>query len=193
MLRITTSEDDQALTLRLEGRLEGLWVGVLTDCSEQAIPRLQGRRLRVDLHGVMFVDPQGKARPAELYAGGAELLADDLETKEIVAEIRAPRAQAAAPAPLHNGEAQSGLAEQLPQLQHLEVELHEVNRQLTEAARPLERLSELDNEQRQQVADELRAGLARWESVTQRIAIAMGTDGATDRKTYKRQVSRDER
>ncbi len=32
MLRITTDEDPRAFTLRLEGRLEGPWVEVLTEC-----------------------------------------------------------------------------------------------------------------------------------------------------------------
>ena len=87
MLRITNDENPQVLTLRLEGRLEGPWVAVLAQCWDSAMPKLRGRRLCVDLNGVTFVDAQGKARLAEMYAQGGELLGEDIETKALVAEI----------------------------------------------------------------------------------------------------------
>ena len=93
MLRITTDKNEQALTLRLEGRLEGPWVAVLAQCWSGSLREADGRRLCVNLNGVTFVDADGKARLAEMYAQGAELLGGDLETKAIVAEIvsRSPR------------------------------------------------------------------------------------------------------
>ena len=94
MLRITTNNCSQALTLRLEGRLEGPWVAVLAQCYSTALPNLNGRQLRIDLNGVTFVDAHGKAHLAEMYAQGAEFLAADIETKAIVAEIQASRASA---------------------------------------------------------------------------------------------------
>ena len=66
MLRITTNEKTQCLTLRLEGRLEGLWVDVLDQSWSGALHKLRGRRLRVDLNGVTFVDAQGKAALAQI-------------------------------------------------------------------------------------------------------------------------------
>ena len=87
MLRITTDKKTDALVLRLEGRLEGPWVAVLAQCWSSALPTSRGRRLCVALNGVTFVDAQGKAQLAEMYAQGAELLGDDIETKAIVAEI----------------------------------------------------------------------------------------------------------
>lgn len=95
MLRITTDKTSQALTLRLEGRLEGPWVGVLAECWGNALSESSGQRLCVDLNGVTFVDAQGKARLAAMYAEGAELVGDDLETKAIVAEIQSGRDGAA--------------------------------------------------------------------------------------------------
>lgn len=95
MLRITTNDSSQALTLRLEGRLEGPWVAVLTETWCGALLSLNRRPLRIDLNGVTFVDAQGKALLAEMYAQGAEYLAGDLETKAIVAEIQTSRANAA--------------------------------------------------------------------------------------------------
>ena len=55
------------------------------------------------------------------------------------------------------------------QLGELIAELHDVNVELADAARPLDRLSDLNDEQRDGVAARIRSGLARWESVTRRI------------------------
>jgi anti-anti-sigma regulatory factor len=41
----------------------------------------------VDLTGVTFIDSAGKARLAAMYRQGAEFIAADCMTKEIVAEI----------------------------------------------------------------------------------------------------------
>jgi hypothetical protein len=87
MLRITTEDSPQVLTLRLEGRLKGPWVEVLKKCWRSAMAGAASRRLCVDLNEVTFIDGEGRARLAEMYAQGAELLAEDLETRAIVAEI----------------------------------------------------------------------------------------------------------
>ena len=92
MLRITTDNSPRAVTLLLEGRLEGPWVAVLAQCWSGSLRQADGRRLCVNLKGVTFVDADGKARLAEMYAQGAELLGADLETRAIVAEIRATSA-----------------------------------------------------------------------------------------------------
>lgn len=78
--------------LRLEGRLEGPWVAVLDQCWNGVLPELQGRALCLDLNGVTFVDAKGRAQLTEMYSQGAQVHGDDLETKAIVAEIRAGRA-----------------------------------------------------------------------------------------------------
>jgi hypothetical protein len=62
------------------------------------------------------------------------------------------------------------MSEQLKQLQNLQAQLHEVNQELVRAARPLERVSDMNDEQRGQLAKQLRAGLARWETVTRQIS-----------------------
>lgn len=87
MLRITTNQDPRNLTLRLEGRLEGPWVEVLTESWRGAVATSPERRRIVDLNGVTFIDRLGKARLAQIYAQGAEFIANDLMTKAIVAEI----------------------------------------------------------------------------------------------------------
>ena len=52
-------------------------------------------------------------------------------------------------------------------------ELHEVNEWLAKAATPLKHHAELDGGQRQHIAAEMRAGLARWEIATRRIDEAL--------------------
>lgn len=87
MLRITTDENPRALTFRLEGRLEGPWVGLLINCWRSEVKRSDGRPIHVDLNGVTFIDAEGKARWAQMHEQGAEFTAGDLMTKAIVAEI----------------------------------------------------------------------------------------------------------
>ena len=55
------------------------------------------------------------------------------------------------------------------QLKSLIEELHEINRQFAEAARPLEHVEELNDEARDKLGKELRARFARWQAITQKI------------------------
>lgn len=87
MLRITKAGNEEAVVLRLEGRLRGPWVDVLAQCWRSALAGSRGRRICVDLTGVTFVDTPGKARLADMHAHGAELIGKDLETTAIIAEI----------------------------------------------------------------------------------------------------------
>ena len=88
MLRITIHDNAQALTFQLEGRLAGPWPRELEDCWQNILS--QPRKpipLRVDLTGVTFIDDGGKACLAAMYRQGAEFIAADCLTKDIVAEI----------------------------------------------------------------------------------------------------------
>jgi ABC-type transporter Mla MlaB component len=87
MFRITTEENRQVLTFRLEGRLEGPWVEVLTECWVNALVGSEKKQLRVDLNGLTFIDGAGKALLMRMHAQGAQFIAADLMTKAIVAEI----------------------------------------------------------------------------------------------------------
>ena len=111
MLRITTEKNQYVLTLRVEGRLYGPWVPVLAQCWRTVVRTSGGRRLRVDLDGVTFVDTQGKAQLIEMFVQGAELLGGSVETKAIVAEIvqqaRNPNAQANADEPQRKREGET--------------------------------------------------------------------------------------
>jgi ABC-type transporter Mla MlaB component len=87
MLRITVHDNPQALTFQLEGRLAGPWVRELEECWKCTLAQQSKPIVRVDLAGVTFVDNAGKACLAAMHRQGAEFVATDCLTKEIVAEI----------------------------------------------------------------------------------------------------------
>ena len=87
MLRITVHDNQESLTFQLEGRLAGVWVKEVEQCWQSTLARQRKPILRVDLTGVTFIDDAGKACLAAMHRQGAELVAADCLTKEIVAEI----------------------------------------------------------------------------------------------------------
>ncbi len=93
MLRITVHDNPQALTFQLEGRLAGTWVKEVEQCWQSTLDYQRKPILRVDLTGVTFIDDAGKTCLAALYRQGAELVAADCLTKDIVAEIRQGRSE----------------------------------------------------------------------------------------------------
>jgi anti-anti-sigma regulatory factor len=88
MLRITVHDKPQAFTFQLEGRLTGPWLRELEACWQSTLAHQRKSILRVDLTGVTFIDDAGKACLAAMYRQGAELVAADCLTRDIVAEIR---------------------------------------------------------------------------------------------------------
>jgi anti-anti-sigma regulatory factor len=87
MLRITANDNPRILTLRLEGRLEGLWVCELERSWRSLLENGSEPAICVDLAGVTYIDAAGKARLAEMHEHGAHFVAGDCLTKAIVAEI----------------------------------------------------------------------------------------------------------
>ncbi len=90
MLRITVHDKPQALTFQLEGRLAGPWLRELEECWKSTLAHPRSSILRVDLTGVTFIDDAGKTCLAAMHRQGAELVATDCMTKEIVAEVTQP-------------------------------------------------------------------------------------------------------
>ncbi len=87
MLRVTIHDNRESLTFQLEGRLAGAWVKEVEQCWQSILARQHKPILRVDLTGVTFIDDAGKICLATMHRQGAELVAADCLTKEIVAEI----------------------------------------------------------------------------------------------------------
>jgi anti-anti-sigma regulatory factor len=91
MLRITVHDNPQACTFQLEGRLAGHWLRELEECWKSTINQRRKPLLRVDLTEVTFIDDAGKTCLAAMYRQGAELVAADCLTRDIVAEITQER------------------------------------------------------------------------------------------------------
>ncbi len=91
MLRITVHDNPQARTFQLEGRLAGPWLRELEECWKISINLHCKPLLRVDPTEVTFIDDAGKACLAAMHRQGAELVAADCVTKDIVAEITKTR------------------------------------------------------------------------------------------------------
>jgi ABC-type transporter Mla MlaB component len=87
MLRITTHDNQEFLTLQLEGSLMGPWVHELERCWEATQPEVPSRAVRIDLTGVTFVDDTGKKLLATMHTHGAEFVCAGCLMKAIVAEI----------------------------------------------------------------------------------------------------------
>jgi hypothetical protein len=72
MLKIAVADSsDQAITIRLEGRVIGPWVAELGRASERALAR--SGQLTLDLAHVSFIDQEGIALVRSLQARGAGL------------------------------------------------------------------------------------------------------------------------
>jgi anti-anti-sigma regulatory factor len=92
MLKVTTTNQNQTLTLKLEGKLAGPWV---QEVSRVWVDTAMSPRndCVVDLRSVTFIDRLGEALLAKMSRQGARLIAADCLTRNIVDEIRNSNAE----------------------------------------------------------------------------------------------------
>src|SRR5271157_3892100 len=86
MLRITTTDIGDTITLKLEGKLSGPWVEEFERCWHMSSD-IYKKGLVVDLSGVTFVDPAGKKLLCSMSSGGAQLIGSGLMPKSLIDEI----------------------------------------------------------------------------------------------------------
>ena len=86
MLKITTQSDAKLTRLVLEGRLAGPWVEELDRCWREVAGSRQSLVV-VDLSGVTFIEPEGKALLTKMLQQGAKFHAVGCLTRCIVDEI----------------------------------------------------------------------------------------------------------
>jgi outer membrane protein len=87
MLRITTEVKRGKLTLYIEGRLTGPWVGALEQCWRELSERGERQKFYLNLCGVSFIDDAGKVLLKEMHRQGGELIAEGCLNQAIVNEI----------------------------------------------------------------------------------------------------------
>jgi hypothetical protein len=87
MCRITTRASVDELVIKLEGSLVGPWVRELGTCWRDAVPKLGGRRVQIDMTAVCHVDADGRALMASMYQAGASFVASGCVIPEVLREI----------------------------------------------------------------------------------------------------------
>jgi outer membrane protein len=93
MLRITTEIKRGKLTLYVEGRLTGPWVGALEQCWRELSERGERQKFYINLCGVSFIDDAGKVLLKEMHRQGGELIAEGCLNQAIVNEIVSKKAK----------------------------------------------------------------------------------------------------
>src|SRR5262245_53484938 len=89
MLRISVEDGPRYITMRLEGRLAGVWVKELEDAWRELESRRRGRPLLVDLSAVDHVDQAGEYLLALVARRGAQLSASSIVMGELCQRIAA--------------------------------------------------------------------------------------------------------
>src|SRR4051812_737665 len=87
MLKVTTTNQDQTVTLKLEGKLVGPWVQEVTRVWYDTARNPRSGYV-IDLRSVTFIDSPGRALLATMSRDGAQLIATDCLTRNIVDEIQ---------------------------------------------------------------------------------------------------------
>ena len=82
MLRITVQEGPRAVTIKLEGRVVGPWVGEFDRTWRSLQPSWGSKKFNLDLRDVSFVDSEGQHLMHEIYerTGAAFLTNSPLTT-----------------------------------------------------------------------------------------------------------------
>jgi anti-anti-sigma regulatory factor len=87
MLRITVQKRPGSITLKLEGKLAGPWVGELAKTWSSLSA---AEPLLVDLCEVSFVDASGESLLARMYKAGADLMAVSPLMKHVIEQVTSP-------------------------------------------------------------------------------------------------------
>jgi hypothetical protein len=74
VLRITTERNENSLSLKLEGRVDGPWVDLLRKAWTDATSRARHQEIVADFGGVSFVDPEGRKLLLTMEKRGATLV-----------------------------------------------------------------------------------------------------------------------
>jgi len=91
-LRITFEDTSESVEMRLEGRIAGPWANELDRVWVETAPRLESRKLVIDLHNVTYADANGKQVLRDIYAQThADLIASTPWTQFLAEEVTASK------------------------------------------------------------------------------------------------------
>ena len=92
-LRITFQDTDEAIEMRLEGRVAGPWASELDRVWVDTAPRVAAKKLIIDLHNVTYADAAGKNVLKAIYAKTrAEFVTNTPWSKFLAEEVTASEA-----------------------------------------------------------------------------------------------------
>jgi hypothetical protein len=87
-LKITIQEHDEAIEMKLEGRVAGPWVAELNRAWVETAPTLGQRTLSIDIQHVTYADAGGKHALRDIYAQThAKLIASSPWAQYLAEEI----------------------------------------------------------------------------------------------------------
>ena len=84
MLRITSRQETEKITLKLEGELTGVWVSELLDAWRGALLTPGYRSLFIDLTAVSRFDKAGEYLLALMRSNGTELIGSGVVTADLI-------------------------------------------------------------------------------------------------------------
>jgi len=87
VLRITITDFPDEQRWFLEGRLVGPWAAELISTWRETRRDGDARRCIIELNDVTFIDRSGEAVLAEIMSQGAELVASDVYTKNLLQNL----------------------------------------------------------------------------------------------------------
>jgi ABC-type transporter Mla MlaB component len=88
------NESSEAVEMKLEGRVAGLWTAEVSRVWVETAPRLAGRKLVLDLRNVIYADSGGTALLSEIYSQtNAKLVADTVWATSLAEQIMRGDAQ----------------------------------------------------------------------------------------------------
>ncbi len=87
MLRITTTEANETVTVKLEGKLAGPWADEFARCWRASADIYKSKGLIVDLTSVTYVDNGGKKLLCSLSSSGVQLIGSGILPNSLIEEI----------------------------------------------------------------------------------------------------------
>ena len=88
-LKLTTHEEPESVTLRIEGRVVGPWAEELDRAWRSLVGSVGSKKLQIDLRGIVHMSADGRRILAEIHKEtGARFLADNPMTKYFADEAR---------------------------------------------------------------------------------------------------------